>query len=81
MDRYMIYINHYVCKTNSLIIAKLMFQKVEMTEAIDPVKRTIVRIPRLVKPQGRLRWIGDALVNTVCYSEHVFIFVNNYHSR
>ena len=42
-----------------------------MTEAIDPVKRTIVRIPRLVKPQGRLRWIGDAFVNTVCYSEHV----------
>ena len=43
-----------------------------MTEAIDPVKRTIVRIPRLVKPQGRLRWIGDALVNTVCFSCIIF---------
>ena len=56
-----------------MIIAKLIFQKVEMTEAIDPVKRTIVRIPRLVKPQGRLRWIGDALVNTVCNSSN-FIY-------
>ena len=43
-----------------------------MTEAIDPVKRTIVRIPRLVKPQGRLRWIGDALVNTVCFILAIF---------
>ena len=43
-----------------------------MTEAIDPVKRTIVRIPRLVKPQGRLRWIGDALVNTVCFFLAIF---------
>ena len=46
-----------------------------MTEAIDPVKRTIVRIPRLVKPQGRLRWIGDALVNTVCFSCIIFNFL------
>ena len=41
------------------------FQKIEMTEEVDPVKRTIVRIPRIVKPRGRLRWIGDAIANTV----------------
>ena len=62
-----------------MIIAKLIFQKVEMTEAIDPVKRTIVRIPRLVKPQGRLRWIGDALVNTVRNLIYVFILISNNH--
>ena len=50
-----------------------------MTEAIDPVKRTIVRIPRLVKPQGRLRWIGDALVNTVRNLIYVFILISNNH--
>ena len=52
-----------------------------MTEAIDPVKRTIVRIPRLVKPQGRLRWIGDALVNTVRNSSNFiydYILRDNY---
>ena len=43
-----------------------------MTEEIDPVKRTIVRIPRVTKPRGRLRWIGDAIANTVIKSLYIF---------
>ena len=50
---------------DTILVIYTYFQKIEITEAIDPVKRTIVRIPRLVKPRGRLRWIGDAVVNTV----------------
>ena len=26
---------------------------------MDPVKRTIVRVPKVVQRRGRLRWIGD----------------------
>lgn len=31
----------------------------------DPVKRTLVRIPKVVKRRGRLRWIGDLISGTV----------------
>lgn len=32
---------------------------VEVSERYDPVKRSMVRIPRVIKQRGRLRWIGD----------------------
>ncbi|TRY78347.1 hypothetical protein TCAL_13572 [Tigriopus californicus] len=38
---------------------------IETTERYDPVKRTLVRIPRIVQRRGRLRWIGDAVMSVV----------------
>ena len=36
---------------------------VETTAKIDPVKRTLVYVPKIVKRRGRLRWMGDLVVN------------------
>lgn len=36
---------------------------VKVAAEVDPVKRTIVHIPKVVKPRGRLRFIGDFFVN------------------
>jgi len=57
-------ITHSKC-TQKMLCDEMAPEIIEMTDTIDPVKRTIVRIPRLVKPRGRLRWLGDAVVNTV----------------
>ena len=36
-----------------------------MTEEVDPVKRTIYYVPKVIQPRGRLRWIGDAIASGV----------------
>ena len=38
-------------------------QVIEVSTQVDPVKRTVVHVPKVVKPRGRLRWIGDVLAN------------------
>ena len=38
---------------------------VRLTERLDPVKRTTVYVPELVKEEGSFRWIGDLLVNGI----------------
>ena len=40
---------------------------VNMTARIDPIKRTIVYVPEVIKKEGSLRWIGDLLVNGVSW--------------
>jgi len=40
-------------------------KQVEMSEEIDPIKRTLVRIPRVVKKRGSLRWIGDLVASGI----------------
>ena len=37
----------------------------EVAEEEDPVKRTIVRVPKVVKRRGKLRWIGDLVTSGV----------------
>ena len=32
---------------------------------LDPVKRTYVYVPKIIKPKGRLRWIGDLFTNAL----------------
>lgn len=36
-----------------------------MSEEVDPIKRTLVRIPRVVKKRGSLRWIGDLVASGI----------------
>ena len=36
---------------------------IETRTEFDPVKRSLVLIPTVVKERGKLRWIGDMIVN------------------
>ena len=36
---------------------------IETRAEFDPVKRSLVLIPTVVKERGKLRWIGDMIVN------------------
>ena len=38
---------------------------IDIRADVDPVKRTFVYAPKVIKQRGRLRWIGDAIVNGV----------------
>jgi len=36
---------------------------IETREEFDPVKRSMVLIPKVIQERGKLRWIGDMIVN------------------
>ena len=36
---------------------------IETKEEFDPVKRSFVPVRRVIKEGGKLRWIGDMIVN------------------
>ena len=55
---------HHSCMQKTLC-SEFAPEVVEVEERFDPVKRTQVRVPRVVQRRGRLRWIGDAVANGV----------------
>ena len=38
---------------------------VDNTLELDPVKRSYVPVPKIIKEKGRLRWIGDMFTNAL----------------
>ena len=54
--------NHHSC-IQRVLCHEMKPEKVEITEEIDPVKRTIVYKRKVIRKAGRLRWIGDIIAN------------------
>ena len=54
---------------------------VENSVELDPVKRTWVYKPKVIKKRGRLRWIGDLIVNGLSRVARRIGFVPNSNRR
>jgi hypothetical protein len=54
---------------------------VEISVELDPVKRTWVYKPKVIKKRGRLRWIGDLIVNGLSRVARRIGFVPNSNRR
>ena len=54
---------------------------VENSVELDPVKRTWVYKPKVIKKRGRLRWIGDLIVNGLSRAARRIGFVPNSNRR
>ncbi len=53
---------HQKCMQRTLCHAfagKLVENKIDF----DPVKRSVVVVPKVIREEGKLRWIGDLIVN------------------
>ena len=48
-----------------MICQEFSDEVVEVVEETDPVKRTVVRVPKVVQRRGKLRWIGDMVETAV----------------
>ena len=56
-------------------------EKTQIFRTLDPVKRTWVYKPKVIKKRGRLRWIGDLIVNGLSRVARRIGFVPNSNRR
>lgn len=55
--------NHHSKCIQKSICSQFASEIIETREEFNPVKRSMVLIPKVIQERGKLRWIGDIIVN------------------